>query len=41
MNSGGAKGVKQLQDENRKLKHMVAELALDNRALKDVFSKPW
>jgi len=32
--------VKQLQDENRKLKHVVAELALDNRALKDVFSKP-
>jgi hypothetical protein len=40
MNSGGAKGLKQLPDENRKLKHVVAELTLDNRALKDLFSKP-
>jgi putative transposase len=39
--SGGAKKLKQLEDENRKLKHVVAELTLDNRALKDVLSKNW
>ncbi|PYV94166.1 MAG: IS3 family transposase, partial [Acidobacteria bacterium] len=39
--SGEAKKVKQLEDENRKLKHVVAELTLDNRALKDVLSKNW
>jgi len=33
--------LKQLEDENRKLKHVVAELTLDNRALKDVLSKNW
>jgi putative transposase len=31
--------LKQLEDENRKLKHVVADLTLDNRALKDVLSK--
>src|SRR5947208_15216669 len=41
MESGEAKKVKQLEDENRKLKHVVAELTLDNRALKDVLSKNW
>jgi len=39
MESGDAKKMKQLEDENRKLKHVVAELTLDNRALKDVLSK--
>src|SRR6059058_5054208 len=39
MDSGEAKRLKQLEDENRKLKHVVAELTLDNRALKDVLSK--
>ena len=39
MDSSEAKKLKQLGDENRKLKHVVAELTLDNRALKDVFSK--
>ncbi len=34
-----AKKLRQLEDENRKLKHVVAELTLDNRALKDVISK--
>ena len=29
MESGGAKKMKQLEDENRKLKHVVAELMLD------------
>ena len=36
-----AKKLKQLEEENRKLKHVVAELTLDNRALKDVVSKNW
>ena len=39
LESGDAKKLKQLEDENRKLKHVVAELTLDNRALKDVLSK--
>jgi putative transposase len=39
MDSGEAKRLKQLEDENRKLKHVVAELTLDNRALEDVLSK--
>jgi hypothetical protein len=30
----GAKRLKQLEEENRQLKHVVAELTLDNRALK-------
>src|SRR3989442_7736332 len=41
MDSGEAKRLKQLEEENRKLKHVVAELTLDNRALKDVLSKNW
>jgi putative transposase len=41
MESGDAKRMKQLEDENRKLKHVVADLTLDNRALKDVLSKNW
>jgi hypothetical protein len=31
--------LKELEEENRKLKHMYAELALDNKMLKDVLSK--
>ena len=38
MDSSEAKKLKQLEDENRKLKHVVADLTLDNRALKDVLS---
>ena len=41
MASGEAKRLKQLEEENRKLKHVVAELTLDNRALKDVVAKNW
>ena len=41
MESGDAKKMKQLEDENRKLKQVAAELTLDNRALKDVLSKNW
>jgi putative transposase len=33
--------VKQLEDENRRLKHMVAEQALDIQALKAVVGKKW
>src|SRR2546430_15707669 len=41
MDSGEAKRVKQLEDENRKLKHGVGELKLDKRAVEDVLSKNW
>lgn len=33
------KRVKALEDENRKLKHMYADLALDNKMLKDILGK--
>ena len=33
------KRLRQLEDENRRLKHVVAELTLDNRALKEVVAK--
>jgi putative transposase len=36
-----AKRLRQLEEENRQLKHLVAELTLDNRALKAVLSKKW
>ena len=36
-----AKRLKELEKENGKLKHVVADLTLDNRALKDVLSKNW
>jgi putative transposase len=41
---GGLEGseirkLRQLEDENRRLKHVVAELTLDNRALKEVLTK--
>jgi len=36
-----AKRLRQLAEENRQLKHVVAELTLDNRALKAVLSKKW
>jgi putative transposase len=39
MDIGEAKRLRQLEDVNRKLKHVVAELTLDNRALKHVLSK--
>ena len=35
------KKLKELEEENRKLKHMYADLALDNKMLKDVLSKKW
>jgi putative transposase len=33
------KRLKQLEEENRRLKHIVADLTLDNQALKAVISK--
>lgn len=39
MESQDLKRLRELEDENRKLKQMYAELALDNKVLKDVISK--
>ena len=41
MEVSDAKRLKKLEDENRKLKTMVADLMLDNKILKDVNSKNW
>ena len=39
MSVNEARRLKILEDENRKLKHIVADLTLDNHALKAVVSK--
>ena len=36
-----AKRLRQLEDENRRLKHVVADLTLDNQALKGLLVKKW
>ena len=36
-----ARRLRQIEEENRQLKAMVAEQALDIRMLKDVLSKKW
>ncbi len=36
-----ARRLKQLEDENRRLKHLVADLTLDNQALKFVIAKKY
>jgi putative transposase len=36
-----AKRLRQLEDENRRLKSVVADLTLDNQALKAVLGKRW
>ena len=41
MGVSDAKRLKQLEDENRRLKRLVADLTLDNQALKDVLSRKW
>jgi putative transposase len=41
MDSLQLKRLKELEEENRKLKTMYADLALDNKMLKDVLSKKW
>jgi len=41
MNVSEAKRLKALEDENRRLKHVVAELSLDKRALEAALGKKW
>ena len=41
MEVSDAKRLKHLEDENRKLKQMLADAMLDNKVLKDVVSKKW
>jgi transposase-like protein len=41
MKAEEAKRLKELEDENRRLKELVAELTLDNRMLKYVAEKNW
>lgn len=36
-----ARRLKRLEDENRRLKQMVADLSLDNQALKSALEKEW
>lgn len=36
-----ARRLRGLEEENRKLKHLLAEAMLDNAALKEVLSKKW
>ena len=36
-----ARRLKALEDENRRLKHLVADLTLDNQALKALSAKKW
>lgn len=39
MEAQDLKRLKELEDENRRLKHMYAELSLDHRILKDIVEK--
>jgi putative transposase len=39
MTVSDVKKLRQLEDENRRLKHIVADLTLDNQALKAVIAK--
>ena len=39
MTASEMKRLRQLEDENRRLKQLVADLTLDNQALKAVISK--
>jgi putative transposase len=41
METSDVKRLRALEDENRRLKHLVADLTLDNQALKAVVSKKW
>jgi putative transposase len=41
MTVSDAKKLKALEDENRQLKRVVADLTLQNVALKDVLGKNW
>ncbi len=41
MDVSEAKRLKALEDENSKLKRLLADALLDNAALKDVVSRKW
>jgi putative transposase len=41
MEVSDAKKLRELEDENRRLKRLVADLSLDNQMLKAVNSKKW
>jgi putative transposase len=41
MEVSDAKRLKELEDENRRLKRMVADLSLDKQMLEDVLGKKW
>lgn len=41
MNVSEAQRLRALEEENRRLKRLVADYALDNVALKDLLSKKW
>ncbi len=41
MDTQQLKRLKELEEENRRLKRMYADIALDNQMLKDVLSKKW
>ena len=41
MSVSDAKRLKQLEDENAKLKKLLAETMLDNAVLKDITSRKW
>ena len=41
MDVSEAKRLKALEDENRKLKKLLAESMLDNAALKELLAKKW
>lgn len=41
MDGDQLKRLRELEEENRELKNMYAELALDNKMLKEVLSKKW
>ena len=41
MDVSDARRLRQLEDENRRLKHLVADLTLDNQMLKAVVGKKW
>ena len=41
MDASDARRLKELEEENRRLKHVVADLTLDNQALKAVLGNKW
>ena len=41
MEVSDAKRLRELEEENRRLKRLVADLSLDNQILRDVNSKKW